>query len=320
MVANTVLLIATLVMRKKSSVYFVIPMIIGIPYMLGTVGIKGYFNDSTPNSASFTVLNYNIAGFDVKQSEGDNRDSARIALKNMILHPDTDIQCYQEFVTYPWDKHLNVIDQLKKLNRKFYFSMEEDRSHAKYSVAGILFVSRFPIIAHGDILSSNKGFNRAAYADIKIGEDTVRIINVHLESMGLSRYDPRNRGDLGSVRRSTRSLLSKLKSGVFERSKQAKKVATFVEASPHPVICVGDFNDMPYSYTYQYLKRYMKNAFEESGHGFGFTYHGETLKMLRIDNQFFTTGLHSITLDTRYDLNTTDHYPVEGRYKIGDSR
>jgi len=316
MVANTVLLLATLIMRKKSSAFYIIPMIIGIPYMLGTLGMKGYFKSSEAESTSFTVLNYNIGGYRGTQMAHKNQDSARIELTNMILHPDTDIQCYQEFATYPWHKDFNVIGHLRKLNRMFYFSEEEDKSHADYSTAGILIVSRFPIVGHGEILSSNHGFNRVAYADIKIGKDTVRIINVHLESMGLSQHDPRVRHDLGSVRKSTLSLLSKLKSGVFERSKQARQVAAFVEASPYPVVCVGDFNDMPYSYSYQYLKRFMRNAFEESGRGFGFTYNGGTLKMLRIDNQFHTAGVESTVLKTRYDISLTDHFPVQGTYNI----
>ncbi len=287
--------------------------------MIGTVGFKGYLKNSTGGAPSFTVLNHNLGGDRMRQSAHKNRDSARIELKNMILHPDTDIQCYQEFATYPWSKEFDVTGQLKKLNRIFYFSEEEDKSHAEYSRAGILIVSKFPIAGHGEILSSNHGFNRVAYADIKIGKDTVRIINVHLESMGLSQYDPRNKRDLASVRKTTRSLLTKLKSGVFERSKQVKRLAAFVKGSPYPVICVGDFNDMPYSYSYQYLKRYMQNAFEESGRGFGFTYNGETLKMLRIDNQFYTPRVESMALKIRYEVNLTDHFPLVGRYRVSEN-
>ncbi len=318
MVANTVLLLVALIMRKKSSVFYIVPMIIGVPYVLATVGLKGYFRQQKMEDVEFTVLNYNIGGYRGSPEEDTNKDSARIELANMILHPDTDIQCYQEFATYPWSKNLNVIGRLKKLKRTFYFSQEEDKSTAGYSTAGILIVSKFPIVAQGDILSSNHGFNRVAYADIKIREDTVRVINVHLESMGLSRYDPRNDRDIRSVRNNTKSLLSKLKSGVFERSKQARLVSSFVEASPYPVICVGDFNDMPYSYSYQYLRRYMKNAFEESGRGLGFTYNGETLKMLRIDNQFYTSGVESVKLETKYGVSLTDHFPVKGSYKLAD--
>ena len=94
------------------------------------------------------------------------------------------------------------------------------------------------------------------------------------------------------------------------------ELARFVERSPYPVVCAGDFNDMPYAYSYRYLRKYMKNAFEESGKGFGFTYNGGTLRVLRIDNQFYQGNIRSIDLRTRYDIPYTDHFPVQGMYEF----
>jgi endonuclease/exonuclease/phosphatase family metal-dependent hydrolase len=115
-------------------------------------------------------------------------------------------------------------------------------------------------------------------------------------------------------------LLSKLKEGVFERSRQMKKLVEFIELSPHPIICLGDFNEMPYSYTYQYLRKRLKNTFEESGSGFGFTYHGGTLKVLRIDNQFYSSPIVSTDLTTRYDVELSDHFPVQATYVLSSGR
>ena len=93
--------------------------------------------------------------------------------------------------------------------------------------------------------------------------------------------------DLNTVKSQLHTILRKLKVGVFERSRQVRQLSDFIERSPHPVVCAGDFNDLPYSYNYRHMKKHMKNSFEESGKGFGFTYNGGTLKMLRIDNQFY---------------------------------
>jgi len=59
-----------------------------------------------------------------------------------------------------------------------------------------------------------------------------------------------------------------------DRRVQIEKLKAFIQRSPHPVICVGDFNDLPYSYAYQALKKDLHNTFEEAGSGFGFTRHG----------------------------------------------
>lgn len=317
MLANTVLLIVAIVMTKKSGLYYIIPMIIGVPYMISTIGVKHFFKRET-DKPKFSVMNYNISHLTVKPGGTTRFDSGRVILKNVILNPTTDIQCYQEFVNFPRSNDMNIIGELEKRNMNFYFSMETERVPDTYGRVGTLIVSKYPIVDHGDILESANGFNRVAYADIKINEDTLRVINVHLESMGLGRFDPRYRSRLREVRDKTRTILSKLKFGVFERSKQIKQVAAFVETSPHPVICVGDFNDMPYSYSYQYLKWRMKNSFEESGSGFGFTYNGGTLKTLRIDNQFYSGRVRSTELTTRYDMSLTDHFPVVGTYEFKD--
>jgi len=90
----------------------------------------------------------------------------------------------------------------------------------------------------------------------------------------------------------------------------------FVEASPHPVICAGDFNELPYSFSYQMLKRHLRNSFEESGRGFGFTYNGNTLSMLRIDNQFYSAPLRSVDFQTVDSVKFSDHFPLKGSYII----
>jgi len=316
MVANTVLLIVAAIRRRRTALFYLLPMMIGLPYLLSTVGIKSYFQRRDPSSSTFTLLNYNISNFGIKESVKTDKTVAVSELYNLLLHPETDIQCYQEFINYPWSKEGNVIKRLTELNRHFYFSMEPVTDHMDYSRMGTLILSKFPIVSSGDVLAGEFGFNRVSFVDVVIKSDTVRIINVHLHSMGLGRFDPRVRSQIKEVGRATRTILSKLKEGVFERRRQVVELMHFVEHSPYPVVCAGDFNDMPYAYTYRYVRKYMRNSFEESGKGFGFTYNGGTLRVLRIDNQFYQGRIRSTDLRTRYDLPYTDHFPVQGTYQV----
>jgi endonuclease/exonuclease/phosphatase family metal-dependent hydrolase len=316
MVANTALIIIAAIRRKRTGLFYLVPMLIGVPYMLSTIGAKSYFQRPDPSADTFTLLNYNVSGFNVKENVSGGKTVALSKMYKLLLDPTTDIQCYQEFMNLPWSKEGNIIKRLTELGRHFYFSMEPETDHMDYSRMGTLIVSKFPIIASGDVLADESGFNRVSYVDVVVKLDTVRIINVHLHSMGLGKYDPRTRSKFREMGAATRTILSKLKEGVFERSTQTMALARFVERSPYPVVCAGDFNDMPYAYSYRYLRKYMKNAFEESGKGFGFTYNGGTLRVLRIDNQFYQGNVRSIDLRTRYDIPYTDHFPVQGMYEF----
>lgn len=316
LVANTVLAIIAAIRRKPTGLFYLLPMVIGAPYMLSTIGIKSYFQQRDQYQTTFTLLNHNISNFRIKENLNTNDSAAVTDLYKSLLNPETDIQCYQEFANYPWSKEGNVIKRLTELNRHFYFSMEPETDHMDYSRVGTLIISKFPIIASGDILAGQAGFNRVSYIDVVAKSDTVRIINVHLHSMGLGNYDPRTRSHFREIEQATRTILGKLKEGVFERRTQAEELIRFIERTPYPVVCAGDFNDMPYAYSYRYLRKYMKNSFEESGKGFGFTYNGGTLRVLRIDNQFFRGNIRSTDFTTRYDIPYTDHFPVQGTYTL----
>ena len=318
LIINMALLILSAAMLKKSSVYYVIALFIGIPYLTSTVGLKAIARQLPPANATFSVLSFNMGGFHMRPFYYENTDSARLALKDWMLDSTADIKCFQEFKNFPWSQDFNVVRQLEERGEYFYFSKEKETSYSEYSRTGILIISRFPIVAAGDVLASENGFNRIAYADLLFEQDTIRIINVHLESMGLTNLDPRKKS-LQAVKATTLTILSKLKTGVFERSKQIKQLAEFVDQSPYPVICVGDFNDLPYSYSYQFMKKRMKNSFEEAGHGFGFTYNGRTLAGLRIDNQFYTEPIEASMFETLYDVEFSDHFPLLAKYQLDGS-
>jgi len=313
---NHVLLVISLFLKKKSSVYYVIALLIGSPYLTRTIGIKHLLKSNPPPGNRFSVVSYNMGGYSMRPYHFKNVDSARAALKNWIVEPGGDILCYQEFVNVSWSDEFNLVKKLSDSGTPFYFSREEASDYEK----GTLIISKFPIVSSGDVLASTNGFNRIAYVDLKINDDTVRIINVHLESMGLRQFRPHRTDGLETVKTQMVNILRKLKIGVFERSKQINQLADFIEASPYPVVCAGDFNDLPYSYNYHALKKIMKNSFEETGRGMGFTYNGGTIKLLRIDNQFFSSELRNVSFATLDSIRLSDHFPLRGEYQFLRSR
>ena len=317
LIINHVLLIIFLILRKRSALYYFAALLIGIPYLTSTIGIKYLLSGHNGDAERLSILNYNMGFYLMRTPHHyDNRDSARLALKNWILNSDADVTCIQEFANITGPNQFNLTNQLKSHKLFYAFSTDDPGARDGRWQAGTIIISKFPILSSGDVLARENGFNRIAYADIKVNSDTVRIVNVHLESMGLTIRNPKELADPHVAKSQAYTILRKLKVGVFERSKQIRQLADFIERSPYRVICVGDFNDLPYSYNYRYMKKSLKNAFEESGKGFGFTYNGGTLKLLRIDNQFYSSGLRSVEFETLYDVELSDHFPIRGEYMI----
>ncbi len=315
--ANAILLLISAVLRKKSSLYYVLAFIIGSNYLVGTLGFKYLFKSSDPGRATFNVLSFNVgANLERHARPADDETSSAAKLSEWIFNHEADVQCYQEFIDRRRKSGFDLLNRLKTKGYNSYFSFDSVNSNRIGLVVGTLITTKFPIIKSGDVLASENGFNRISYADLLIEEDTVRIMNVHLESMGLKPFHPANASGFESGKENTRILFSKLKEGVFERSEQIKVLADFVEHSPYPVICAGDFNELPYSYSYQFLRKRMKNTFEEAGRGFGFTYNGHTLRVLRIDNQFYSAGLNAVNFVTHNNVQLSDHFPLEGSYQI----
>jgi endonuclease/exonuclease/phosphatase family metal-dependent hydrolase len=314
---NLLLFIITAFLRKRSSIYYVITLIVGSNYLLSTIGLKYVFKSKVNIDGSFSLISYNaqiLAGIPHTIPSNDPASSGA-SFKKWILENESDIKCFQEFRNNFADKNSDLIQAFKESG--YHTSFSYDPSHTyKSMVVGILIASKFPIIKSGDIVSSENGFNRIAYADLKIKHDTVRIVNVHLESMGLKQYHPGYASGFESKKENAKIIFQKRKEGVFERSIQVKTLSEFINKSPHPVICAGDFNDLPYSYSYQFMRTMMRNAFEESGKGFGFTYNGKTLRALRIDNQFYSSRIEAVDFTTLNNIQFSDHFPIRGVYVL----
>ena len=171
--------------------------------------------------------------------------------------------------------------------------------------------SRYPIKRSGTIEFSNTN-NSAMWADIAIDGKTVRFVNVHLQTTGINRtkrnvFKMQQKGLDISEWAIFKKLFDNYTKGMVERAGQARQVAGEVEKSKHPVILCGDFNDVPYSYTYNTMLGDLTDGFRECGKGFMSTMRGRN--PARIDYIFHDDRLRGETYYTT-DISYSDHYPV----------
>ena len=224
------------------------------------------FDDEGPHDIRVATLN--AYGF---RRLGPTSVTAR-AIASMMNREHIDVACFQEFI----DDRAFPPDSIARL-------FAPQMPYFVYR-AGQAVLSRFPIVDHRYVRFPDSG-NDYLQADVKVGDDTVRIFSVHLQTSGISGLRQRFRKDHGRDVPVER-VIGELERNSRIRAQQVREIRAVIDSTHYPVIVAGDFNDTPSSYTYRRLKGDMTDGFRAVGNGFGgtFRYLGG---VLRIDYIFY---------------------------------
>lgn len=259
--------------------------------------------------ASIKLLSYNIMGFD-----GATKQDGKNPILDYLKGSGADILCLQEYSTIESSRYLSQKDVERELKAYPYH-----RIHAVGSGKGhankIACYSKHPILS-SRVLDYPSAYNGSVLYEIKIGEDTVTLINNHLESNKLTEADKVVYEDMlkspekEKVKSGMRLLIRKLAEASAIRAPQADTIAREIAASPHPCIIVcGDFNDTPISYTHHTIARELDDAFTQSGRGLGISYNQNRF-YFRIDNILTSKNLKAYNCTVDRSIKDSDHYPI----------
>lgn len=257
---------------------------------------------------SIKLLSYNVMNFNtMAKVEGEN------PILNYIKESEADIVCIQEFVTSTNRKYLtqeNVDDALKKYPYKNIQKLGKAKGN------GIACYSRFPILS-ARMLDVESWGNGAVVYEIKVGNDTITLINNHLESNGLSHEDREayesmiDAPEKEQIKKGAKHLLNKFAKAAAVRSAQAQVVAKKIATSSHKyVIACGDFNDSPISASHRIISEELDDAFVQSGCGVGVSFNQNKF-YFRIDNIMISKNLKSYNCKVDRSIKDSDHYPIE---------
>jgi endonuclease/exonuclease/phosphatase family metal-dependent hydrolase len=292
--------------RKKRALFFLAMLLLGWPFLRATFTWSSHaYSDST----NLKVLSYNVRVFNnYEQFRNETYQSSEEMINWAVSHK-ADIKCFQEFYNSDEKELFNTIERLQSAGWEHHHQKirATDKSGATFSLN---IFSKLPMIKKGVIYSSQGEFQNAIYADVFWNEDTIRVYNLHLQSMHIDENDI---VDSENLKKSYKMTGWRMRKGFERRAVQTDHIVDHIEKSPHPVILCGDLNELPYSYTYYVLRRHLGNSFEAAGKGFGFTYSGK-LFFLRIDNQFFSDSLKAEEYHVRRDMSESDHYPIDVVY------
>jgi endonuclease/exonuclease/phosphatase family metal-dependent hydrolase len=303
LVINGFLVVALILAKRKLAILPIIALVIGWKF----VGVTFQVRNETDSKEGLSVLSYNVHMFSYQKSANTNTSKNLI---QWLQENPSDIKCFQEFYQDPTTPSRNSIKLLGK-DKGYHHFYQVIQGNPKSSTYGMAIFSKYPIINEGVVLDS-RSTNGIIFADVKVEKDTIRIYNAHLESMNIPSAGLK---DFEGIKENYRQTLKKLKKGQVARASQLEILMEHMENSPYANILVGDFNDVPYSYTYFTLRNIMDNGFEKAGKGFGFTYN-KVLFFLRIDNIFFDDILEILHFKTHSEVDYSDHYPVSAIFSL----
>ncbi|TXE05797.1 endonuclease/exonuclease/phosphatase family protein [Gelidibacter salicanalis] len=289
-IVNILFLIYWLLRIKKQLLLSLIVLLIGFNHMASLYKFSA--SKQVEDKDNIAIMNYNVRLFNVFNWLPNKNITAEITA--FIKERNPDIISMQE---YRQDSDLSLKD---------YYKFEV-LSGNKVKNGQAIF-SKFPIINKGSIEFPNTD-NNAIFVDVVRAEDTIRIYNVHLQSLKIdASTDP--------LKNETSENLFKRVGNTFRlQQMQADLFLEHKAASPYKVIICGDFNNTAYSYVYNTIKGDdLKDAFVEAGNGFGrsfdFKFFPVRIDFIMVDESFIVNSFKT------FDVKLSDHFPIISRVKV----
>jgi len=292
-------------------------LLLSYPFLESSFAFHG--NGQAPRQADssfFRVLSYNVRVFNVYSHLQDKDSASSKAMINWVAEHEAEIKCLQELYN---DDSSTVFSTLRRISRQgkynYFLTPVPHQNKNKGGYFGLAIFSKYPIIHSGELAISPSKGNRSLFIDTVIGSDTLRVYNVHLQSMSIDEERLLRDESYQEAKNTYRDLARRLYKGFRQRALQVEALEQHIAESPYPAIVCGDFNDVPYSYTYRRMRRKLENAFERAGKGFGFSYNGK-LFFLRIDHQFYDSRLQIHSFHTSRHVPYSDHFPLSATYSF----
>jgi endonuclease/exonuclease/phosphatase family metal-dependent hydrolase len=318
-------LIFWLFVKRKLALIPVLTLLLSWNLIGSFFGFHPGASAKQPTVETFRVVTWNAHLFNFFEHNGDLDPQMLQDAKSF----KADVLAVQELVFSLDSSSPITLDKIKQKLGYKYAIAANDRSFGvhtnirsskeRYHPFCVAYFSNYPILRWEKVQSIKEYNHTFLWADVLVGNDTVRIYNIHLQSMHFARKDYAfieniDQQDMGDVQTAGRNIIRKMKMANLLRSSQARDVKDAVAKSPHPVIVCGDMNDVPNSNAYQIISKDLYDAFTEKGWGIGRTFKFLS-PTLRIDYI-----LHSKSLEVErvqvIRSPRSDHSPVLVDFKL----
>ena len=233
------------------------------------------------------IMSYNVRLFNHYKWNKDPETAQKMF--DFISDKKPDILAIQEFYN---DKNI-----------PFSYPYKYIKPKSKTLKFGLAIFSKFPIINQGS-LDFKKSANNAIFVDIIKNKDTIRVYNLHLQSLKIN-PKKENFGEENSEK-----LFNRLETGFQKQAIQTEQFLAHEQDWKGKKIICGDFNNTAYSWLYKQILKDKKDAFVEAGKGFGKSFNYAF--PMRID--FILTDKNTtINQFKTFSIKYSDHFPIFAR-------
>lgn len=247
---------------------------------------KFRFSEAVIKKNDLSIMSYNARIF----NRYDWIDNPLLGneIVNFVSKENPDILCFQEF-DYTKSKQFE----------QYPYSYISYKYKTKRVIQAIF--SKYPIVAKGSLDFPDTS-NNAIFADVLYKKDTLRVYNLHLESL---RIKPNAEA---LTKEPSGKLYKRLSNSFVKQHQQAEIFDKHRKATLHKIIVCGDFNNTQFSEVYKIIKGNLQDTFQEKGSGYGrtfnFKYYPVRIDFIMVDQAF------EVITHKNFNVQLSDHFPV----------
>ncbi len=309
---NVLFLLFWLIVKYKYALFPLVVLLICFPQIRLYIPYNSETKDIPEDCIK--ILSYNVMSFNSLKRDNE--------MLKYVAKSDADIVCMQEYGESGHEKYLRKQDVLKILSDYPYYSTMALGDNNRGNQIAVY--SKFPILSSKRIPFASL-YNGAGAFELKVGNDTLLLINNHLESTKLSHEERASvtemikEADAEKVKSGSLHLIRKLSDASNIRAVQADSISNFIKDSKHKSIVVcGDFNDSPISYTHRVVGKGLNDAFEDAGKGLGVSFNRNRF-YFRIDHILTSKNIKTYNTKVDNSIDASDHYPIMTYIKIDNT-
>lgn len=260
-------------------------------------------NQVVASGTALKIMSYNVHNLNRYRWLDD--DSIPQKISTLVREEDPQLLITQEFrpgaegweVDYPYQSPL---------------------ADGKQSYLRNMVFSKLPILEHGyyELPGPDGAVNngKAFWCDIEWQDKRIRVINLHLSSVGLDPADYESLSDFeqtdqNQIQKNLYKIGGSLSSAFRKRAYQVEYLDSVLGSLDMPLIVAGDFNDPPYSFTYHHLNKHLEDSYVAAGEGWVKTFDRKPLA-LRIDYILYSERFFRCHEYRVIEKQLSDHYPV----------